>query len=440
LSLKPTDSPKASTVRASTDVGQTRSSVARRAEHSGGRLALARRPPWLPHHPTAISNTARSRCAFERGLQPVGQQPIWVPMPVDGLVLRRAQRAGFVARRPALGMAGDTTARACGILGRMKDLAEDRVSRTTVPALLAGVSTRGVRTITAGGKTPVTKSSAYRIASLTKPFTSAATVLALRERGIPLSTPAIELLPSLARDWRADPAITVEQLLGQIAGLRESLDGAAVAVLGDGPDAIQQCARLVVRAGNERAPGERWSYYNGNYFLVGAILAGVTGVSYEDALAQALLHPWGLTRTGFETPGDVVEGWDGQMSLPAGAYPRGRRPSGGLWSCMDDLLGFAEHLLNHAVLLAETRRSRTRADDPASYGLGWSIGPSGQMYLNGRLPGYRTAAVLIPDHGYASFALANCTDALPEIANLLSDLQHPFTGDDLATQIDAFAA
>jgi D-alanyl-D-alanine carboxypeptidase len=322
----------------------------------------------------------------------------------------------------------------------MEDLAEDLVSRTTVPALVAGVSNRGVRTIAAGGKTPVTESSAYRIASLTKTFTSAATVLGLTERAIPVSALAIDLLPALAPDWRADPAITVEQLLGQVAGLRETLDGAAVAALGDGPDAIQEGARLVVRAGNERAPGERWSYYNGNYFLVGAILASVTGLSYEDALARTLLQPWGLTRTGFETPAAAVEGWDDQMSLPAGTYPRGRRPSGGLWSCMDDLLGFAEHLLNHAALLGETRLPRTRADDPTSYGLGWALGPSGQMYLNGRLPGYRTAALLIPDHCYAAVALANRTDALPEVARLLSDLQRPLTGDDLAMQLDAFAA
>jgi hypothetical protein len=44
------------------------------------------------------------------------------------------------------------------------DLAEEIVSRTTVPALVAGVSKRGVSTIIARDKTPVTKSSAYRIA------------------------------------------------------------------------------------------------------------------------------------------------------------------------------------------------------------------------------------------------------------------------------------
>jgi D-alanyl-D-alanine carboxypeptidase len=68
----------------------------------------------------------------------------------------------------------------------------------------------------------------------------------------------------LTPDWRADRAITVEQLLAQITGLRETLDGPAVAALGDGPEAIQEGARLVVRARNEHAPGERWSYYNSN--------------------------------------------------------------------------------------------------------------------------------------------------------------------------------
>jgi hypothetical protein len=40
-------------------------------------------------------------------------------------------------------------------------------------------------------------------------------------------------------------------------------------------------------------------YYSGNYFLTGAILSGATGASYEDGLAETLLHrpepPRGLT-------------------------------------------------------------------------------------------------------------------------------------------------
>ncbi|WP_245988452.1 hypothetical protein [Flexivirga caeni] len=74
------------------------------------------------------------------------------------------------------------------------------------------------------------------------------------------------------------------------------------------------------------------------------------------------------------------------------------------------------------------------------YGLGWAIGPSGQLYLNGRLPGYRTAILLVPQRAYACMALAANTNALPEIAQLLSDLQRPMTGDELGDAINEFAA
>lgn len=311
---------------------------------------------------------------------------------------------------------------------------------TTAVGVVVGISRDGRRTVEVDGPVDADGTSPFRIASLTKPFTAVATVRAFAERGIALTTPAIELLPALAADWRADQAVTVEQLLAQVSGLRESVEGSTVAALGQGPEVLLEAARLVVRAGSERAPGDSWSYYNGNYFLVGSLLAAVTGTSFEEALDAYLLTPWGLRRTGFDTPTAPVTGWDDQTPLPVEDYPRGRRPSGGLWSCVADYLSFAEHLLADAALLDEIRRPRTRPGDPMTYGLAWALGPSGQMYLNGRLAGYRTAVLLAPEHRYASVGLGNQSQLLPQIAKRLSALQHELTGDDLSVEIDAFAA
>ena len=309
-----------------------------------------------------------------------------------------------------------------------------------VPAVVAGSSVAGVRTTAAQGPDTVTGESCFRIASLTKVFTATALVRTLRAKGIPLGTPVVELLPGLAADWRADQGLTLEQNLGQVSGLRETVDAATVAALGDGDDALLEAARLVVRAGNERGPGERWSYYNGNYFLVGAVLAALSGTTYESALSRELLVPWGLARTGFETPAAAVAGWDGTTELAQSGYPRTRRPSGGLWSSVSELLAVGEGLLADRALLEEIRRPRTRPEDSMAYGLGWALGPSGQMYLNGRLPGYRSAIVLVPDRDYVSVALAAQQHALPALARLLSDLQQPLTGDDIAAAVDDFAA
>lgn len=322
----------------------------------------------------------------------------------------------------------------------LQKLMAEQTGLRDVPAVAAGSSTGGARTTAALGPDTVTAESCFRIASLTKVFTSAALLRTLRDKGVPLDTPVVELLPGLAPDWRADRSITVEQILGQVSGLRESVDGATVAALGDGDGALLEAGRLVVRAGNERQPGRRWSYYNGNYFLAGSVLATLNGTTYESALRASLLAPWGFARTDFETPAASVTGWSGTTELPPLGYPRTRRPSGGLWSSVSELLAVGEGLLADRALLEEVSRPRTRPDDPMSYGLGWALGPSGQMYLNGRLPGYRAAMVLIPDRDYASVALAGQETALPALARLLSDMQQPLTGDDIAEAVDAFAA
>ncbi|WP_354638253.1 serine hydrolase domain-containing protein [Kitasatospora camelliae] len=319
-------------------------------------------------------------------------------------------------------------------------LMESQSSLRGIPAVAAGASAAGVRETAALGPDAVTAESCFRIASLTKVLTSAALVRTMRDRGIPLDTPVRDLHRALAPDWRADEGLTVEQVLGQVSGLRASVDAATAAALGDGDDALLEAARLVVRAGNEREPGERWSYDNGNYFLAGSLLAALSGTTYERALEGCLLGAWGLKRTGFETPEAPVTGWSGTTGIPLSDYPRARRPSGGLWSSVADLLAVGEALLADRALLAEIRRPRTRPGDPMAYGLGWALGPSGQMYLNGRLPGYRAAMVLVPDREYVSVALANEDGALPALARLLSDLQRPVTGDDLAPAVDAFAA
>jgi CubicO group peptidase (beta-lactamase class C family) len=267
-----------------------------------------------------------------------------------------------------------------------------------------------------------------------------AAVLTLREYGLPLSTRAIELLPELRDDWWADPSITVEQLLGQVAGLVDSVGADIVSRFEDADGVLMEAARLIVRAGSRFAPGDRWSYYNGNYFLVGAIIEAVTGRVFEDVLAETVLRPWSLHHTGFSTPADPMLGHEEGTVLPVSAYPRARRPSGGLWSCVADLLSFAEQLMADEQLLSETRRHQTAADDPMTCGLGWAIGNSGQMFLNGRLAGYRAAVLTIPDQRYASVALSNDSAALSTIATALSHMQESLTGDDLAAQINNFAA
>lgn len=286
---------------------------------------------------------------------------------------------------------------------------------------VVGVSHRGRRETAA---TSVSVGTPFRIASLTKTVTAAATVRALRDKGLALDAPVAEILPEL------ETALTVEQVLAQSSGLKQVVDAETAAALGEGDEVFLAAAQLVVEGGHEYPPGERWAYYNGNYFLAGALLARLTGGTFEDGLG-GLISACGLAGTGFLAP-------EGRAAGQAAAYPRARRPSGGLWSTVPDLLSFCEFLLRDKGLLAEI--ARPRVESPLAYGLGWAVGPAGMLYLNGRLAGYRAAMLLSPRDEWAAVMLAADTDALPAIARYLDELQRPLTDVPMARLIDDFAA
>lgn len=283
---------------------------------------------------------------------------------------------------------------------------------------VVGVSRHGRRETASTG---VSVGRPFRIASLTKTLTAAATVRALLDKGFALDARVAEILPEL------ETALTVEQVLAQSSGLKQVVDAETAAALGEGDEVFLAAAQLVAEGGQEYPPGERWAYYNGNYFLAGALLARLAGGTFEDGLG-GLISACGLTATGFPAP----EG------RPAASYPRARRPSGGLWSTLPDLLTFCEFLLQDKVLLAEIARPRVMS--PVAYGLGWGVGPGGMLYLNGRLPGYRAAMLLSPRDEWAAVMLVADTDALPAIAQYLDELQRPLTGVPMARLIEDFAA
>lgn len=284
-----------------------------------------------------------------------------------------------------------------------------------------------------------TSDTSFRIASLTKPLTAVAAVRAAQRAGVGLKTPVLTVLPELQTDWAADQRVTIAHVLSQTSGLAATVSANDISRLGDDESVVLEAARLVVRAGSERAPGKEWEYYNGNYFLAGAVIAALTRKTYENSIDELILRPAGLEATSFVPPVDLARGIDRYVPVRDSSYPRGRRPSGGLCSTATDLLAFGEYLLHDLDLLNEVRLIRTGPNDAMRYGLGWAVGPSGQMYLNGRLPGFRTALMLVPDHNLVGVALASDSDALPAEAQVLSNLQEHLTGDDLADAINKFA-
>jgi CubicO group peptidase (beta-lactamase class C family) len=245
-------------------------------------------------------------------------------------------------------------------------LAASHHQRGGQPGLAYGVVLGGELVHAAGlgerylGGPPPEAGTVFRIASMTKSFTASA-ILALRDDGVlKLDDPAEEYVPEL-RGWPSvtpDSArVSIRHLLTMTAGFPTDDPW------GDRQQGLPLEEFASFLAGGVRfnwAPGTRFEYSNLGYAILGRVITAVTGAAYPDYVRHRLLHPLGMTRTGyeaeeFEVPGEhgtgsagtargyrrTPGGWADVAFDAAGAFA----PMGGIFSCVRDLtrwvVGFA---------------------------------------------------------------------------------------------------
>ena len=260
----------------------------------------------------------------------------------------------------------------------LQEIVREARSRTGVPGVAAGLLRGGEVTTVAdgvlelGGGEPVRTDTPFRIASISKPFTASL---------------ALSCLP-------LDERLT--GWLSHTGGLRcesqQPLPGAAAGL---------------------------FSYSNAGYWAAGEACARACGSPFGRAMRERILAPLGLTATGYEEPpaparGHVPEGETGHRPVPRDVYPAERRPSGGLWSTVDDLLAFAAHHLGGPGPLDEDARAAMRQPRSralgAGYGLGWWVRKDGgRLTLDheGSVAGYQSLLLLVPEERLALAVLTN---------------------------------
>ena len=141
-----------------------------------------------------------------------------------------------------------------------------------------------------------------------------------------------------------------------------------------------------------------WSYSNAGYWEAASAFHG----DYSEAVRELVLEPLGLRHTGFETPDDAVLGTlPGEVEADP-SYPVERRPGGGLWSTVGDLV---EYGLAHCGQWAELQEPVTAALG-AQYALGWWV-RDGTLDHEGSVGGYQSLLLLEPRREVVLAVLTN---------------------------------
>jgi D-alanyl-D-alanine carboxypeptidase len=304
----------------------------------------------------------------------------------------------------------------------------------------------GLADVSAGR--PVTTSTSFAIASISKTFT-AALILSLAEEGrIDLDAPVRTYLPNLKK---VGSRVLVRQLLDHTSGLRDYFFHASIdRALLSNPDRRWDAAdalRYVGKAYFKQGAG--WHYSNTNYLVLGLLAEAVGRAPLGDQVRARFLRPLGLDRTWYQ-PGeaaeaDVAHGYrftstvpnakpidltDGTKIVPFTSVITAAAGAGGYASDARDLARWARALYGGRLMSPETFARMT--DDTATaaykarvpYGLGVQlIEIDGHRTLghSGRLLGFRSAVRYLPDDRVTIAVLTNQSrvDPAPILRSLL---------------------
>jgi len=155
---------------------------------------------------------------------------------------------------------------------------------------------------------PVSDQSVFFINSITKAFVGVAVMQLVEQGKLDLSAPLSRYLDSLPAAWQP---IRIRQLLSHNSGIPEITD------INDNPrgDGSYQSAMKATQAlPMDFATGERFSYNQTNYVLIGKIIEKLAGVKFNQFIQERQLDVVGMKRTGYADGSDIIPGGAGNYT------------------------------------------------------------------------------------------------------------------------------
>ncbi len=360
----------------------------------------------------------------------------------------------------------DRLERIKAILPEIKISYREWAEKNHIPGLSYGIVVDGKLVFTGNEgftdiekKTPVTTSSIFRIASMSKSFTAMA-ILKLRDEGkLKLDDPAYLYIPEMKKlklPTADSPAITIRHLMTHGAGFPE-----------DNPWGDRQLADsdrelldfIKGQISFSTSPGTEYEYSNLGFTLLGRIITVVSKEPYQKYIRENIWKPLGMKNTEWEygnvAPEKLAHGYRWLNEKWIEEELLHDKPDGS-WGSMGGMLTSIEEFANYLALhlsawppsdandSGPVRRSSIRemhhpwrisgfnpnfayaggrkcaTVTAYNYGLNWLRDCDERIYIGhgGGLPGFGSNWRFLPEYGIGVVAFANRTYAPATAVNL----------------------
>lgn len=299
--------------------------------------------------------------------------------------------------------------------------------------------------------------SVFQIGSITKTWTATLIMQLVDEGLLDIDAPVRDTVPAFAiGDDTAAGAITTRQLLSHVSGFEGDLFNDT----GVGDDAVEKYLATIADAPQLFAPGERFSYNNAAFVVLGRIVEVLRGTSYDQALRTHLATPLGLTHVATSASEAIMfraalghipaEGTDEPVAAPVWSLVRSNAPAGSMLAMTArDLVTYARMHLDGGVAADGTRvlseksvlaMQERQVELPAlgvmgdAWGLGWEIfdwdgGPV--IGHDGGTIGQSAFLRMVPGAGVAVAVLTNGGRTVDAYQRIISKVLAALAGVDM---------
>lgn len=273
----------------------------------------------------------------------------------------------------------------------------------------------------------ITEETPFRVASVSKSFTSLAVMQLVEEEKIGLDEPVKKYLPAFRTSDPRSDEITVRELLNQTSGMA---DRGFPEVSLPQPSSLRGAVEQLHSANLVAKPGTQWNYHNPNYQVAARLVEAVSEEPFDEYLKHHVFGPLGMDRSTTTAKDDqhapgLTEGhsfaYGRPYALPGpGYFVEG---SGGVittasdmarWLVMQNNGGVAAN--GKRVVSAKSIEEMHTPSEPGGYALGWDTdGPKKdptRIEHGGCCFAWSAEEVLLPDGDYGVAVLFNSASPL----------------------------
>jgi CubicO group peptidase (beta-lactamase class C family) len=226
----------------------------------------------------------------------------------------------------------------------------------------------------------------HRLGSITKQFTALLILQLVAEGKLDLQAPITTYLPDYPK--ASGDMITTHQLLTHTAGIPNytSFDK-FMEDKSRNPYTPEAFVKMFSDKKLEFTPGERFSYSNSGYFLLGIIIEKLSGKSYEQMLQDKIFSPLNMKDSGYDAHAEILKNRATGYEKQGGGYVNAGYldmtipyAAGSIYSTVEDLYKWDQALYGTTLLpkkyMAMYFEPYIPAFGNAHYAYGWAVGYS----------------------------------------------------------------